>query len=316
MHIEEELAQARPQKETLLTTGVFDGVHLGHQRLLTDLRNEALSKDWLSAVVTFGSHPQAVLSPHKKLLWLSDLETRISLLRDMGIDLVVPIHFTPELAQVTAREFVQLLMDYLNMRGLLVGPDFTLGRNREGNFDQLRLLGQQMGFSVQVESPILLDGEVISSSAIRQALARGDMQKVEKLSGRPFRLTGQVVSGAKRGRVLGFPTANLDTKPEQALPDDGVYVTVAHIDHESFPSVTNIGVRPTFGGGKRLVETYLLDYQGELNERMLGIDLLDKLRGEKRFETEQELKAQMSKDVEQARILLEQRMKQSVTFKS
>ena len=309
MRIEEELAKVKPQKETLLTVGVFDGVHLGHQRLLTHLRNEAQQRDLLTGVVTFKSHPQKVLSRGSKLLWLSNLETRTNLLRSFGIDVIVTLPFTPQLAELTAREFVHLLKDYLKMRGLVVGPDFALGKNREGGADQLRLLGQEMGFIVEVVPPVVVDGQVISSSAVRLALAQGDMETVEKLFGRPFSLTGQVVTGDRRGRILGFPTANLDVEPEQALPSDGVYVTVAHIDHESLPSVTNIGVRPTFGGGKRLVEAYLLDYEGELREQKLRIDLLDKLRDEKHFDTAEELKAQIRKDVEQARAILDKRMR-------
>jgi riboflavin kinase/FMN adenylyltransferase len=309
VQIEKELAKVRPQKETLLTIGVFDGIHLGHQRLLTHLRDEARRKNWLSGVVTFKSHPKAVLSPENKLLWLSDLETRISLLRGLGIDVVVTLPFTPELARLTARRFVQLLKEHLKMRGLIIGPDFALGRGREGDAEKLRLLGQEMGFSVEIIPAVVLDGQVVSSSAIRQALAQGDMKKAEKLFGRPFSLNGQVVSGDRRGRVLGFPTANLELKPEQALPSDGVYATIAHVGHELMPSVTNIGVRPTFGGSERLVETCLLDYQGELFGQKLTIDLVDKLRDERRFDTVEELKAQIERDVEQARQILSERMK-------
>jgi len=309
MQIEDELAKVKPQRETLLTVGVFDGLHLGHQRLLSHLRDEAQKRGWLSGVITFESHPQVVLSAESKLLWLSDLETRIDLLRGLGMDVVVALPFNPELAQLTAREFIQLLKDHLRMRGLIVGPDFALGRNREGDAERLRLLGQEMGFSVEVIPPVVLDGEVISSSAVRQALAQGDMKRVEKFFGRPFSLSGEIVSGDERGGTLGYPTANLDVRAEQALPGDGVYVTVAHLDGESLPSVTSIGVRPTFGGGKRLVETYLLDYEGELHGQRLRIDLLDKLRDEKRFGNAEELKSAIGKDVERARAILDKRLK-------
>jgi riboflavin kinase/FMN adenylyltransferase len=309
VQIEKELAKVKPQKEMLLTIGVFDGVHLGHKRLLTHLRDEARRKNWLSGVVTFKSHPKAVLSQENKLLWLNDMETRISLLRDLGIDVVVVLPFTSELARLTARRFVQLLGEHLKMRGLIIGPDFALGRDREGDAEKLRLLGQQMGFSVEVIPPVVLDGQVVSSSAIRQALTQGDMKKAEKLFGRLFSLNGQVVSGDRRGRALGFPTANLELKPEQALPSDGVYATIAHVAHELVPSVTNIGVRPTFGGSNRLVETYLLDYEGELLGQRLTIDLIDKLRDEERFDTVEELKSQMGMDVEQARQILSERVK-------
>ena len=309
MQIEKELAKVKPQKETLLTIGVFDGIHLGHQRLLTHLRDEARKKNWLSGVVTFKSHPKAVLSPENKLLWLSDMETRISLIRDLGIDVIVVLPFTSELARLTAQRFVQLLKEYLKMCGLIIGPDFALGKDREGDADKLRILGQEMGFSVEVIPPVVIDGQVVSSSAIRQALAQGDMKKAEKLFGRLFSLSGVVVGGDRRGRTLGFPTANLELKPEQALPSDGVYATIAHVGRELMPSVTSVGVRPTFGGGKRLVETYVIDYAGELLGQRLTLDLVDRLRDEKRFDTVEKLKSQMGRDVEQARQILSERMK-------
>lgn len=311
MQVEKELARVKPQQEMLLSVGVFDGVHLGHQRLLAHLRDEARSKNWLSGVVTFKSHPKVVLSGENKLLWLNDLETRIGLLRNLGIDIVVALSFSSELARLTARRFVQLLKEHLKMRGLIIGPDFALGRNREGDAEKLRILGEEMGFSVEVIPPVVIDGFVVSSSTIRQALTEGDMKKVEKLIGRLFSLSGQVVSGDRRGRALGFPTANLDLRAEQALPSDGVYATITHIDHDFLPSVTNIGVRPTFGGNKRLVETYILDFEGELLGQKLTIDLVDKLRDEERFDTVEELKAQMIRDVEQARQILNERMKQA-----
>jgi len=293
----------------LLTVGVFDGVHIGHQRLLTYLRDEARRKGWLSGVVTFSSHPEVVLSTGNELLWLNDLETRVGLLRGLGIDVAVTLPFSSELAQLSAREFVQLLKDHMKMRGLIVGPDFAMGRGREGDAENLRLLGEEMGFSVELIPAAVIDGQVVSSSAIRQALTQGDMKSVEKLTGRPFSLSGQVVSGDGRGRTLGFPTANLAMRPEQALPSDGVYATIAHVDHRSMPSVTNIGVRPTFEGSKHLVETYIFDYEGDLLGQKFTIDLLDKIRDEKHFDTVEELKAQISRDVEQARRILNERMK-------
>lgn len=310
MPIEDELAKLKPEKETLLTVGVFDGVHLGHQRLLTNLREQAQRRSWLSGIVTFKSHPQTVLSPGSKLPWLNDLEDKISLLRGLGIDIIVALSFTVELVQLSAREFVRLLKDYLKMGGLVIGPDFALGRNREGDASQLRLLGQETGFSVEIVPPVIVDGEVVSSTGIRRALAQGDMQRVEKLIGRHFSLSGQVVPGDRRGRVLGFPTANLEVAPEQALPSDGVYVTIAYFNHEALPSVTNIGTRPTFGSGKRVVETYVLNYEGQSYGQKLRIDLIERLRDEKRFHTVEELKAQIERDVEQARITLATRMRQ------
>ena len=311
MQIEKELARVKPQKEMLLTVGVFDGVHLGHQRLLIHLRDQARKQKRLSGVVTFKSHPETVLSTGRKLLWLNDLETRVGLLRDLGIDVVVALTFSSELAQLTARSFVQLLKDNLKMRGLIVGPDFALGRDREGDAEQLRILGKEMGFTVEAIPVVVLDGEIVSSSAIRRSLSQGDVKKVEKLTGRLFSLSGKVVSGDGRGRTIGFPTANLEVQAGQALPSDGVYATIAHVGHNPMPSVTNIGVRPTFEDSKHLVETYIFDYAGDLLGHEFKIELVDKIRDEKRFDGEGELKAQINRDVEQARRILNERMKES-----
>ena len=308
MQVEKELSRIRPQQDTLISVGVFDGVHLGHQRLLTHLRDEARNKNLLSCVVTFKSHPEVVLSENK-LLWLNDLETRIELIRGLGIDIVVVLPFNVELASLTAKRFVELLKQHLRMRGLIVGPDFALGKGREGDAEKLKLLGKEMDFSFEVIPVVIIDGLVVSSSTIRQALAAGDMNKVRKLIGRYFSLRGVVVTGDRRGRSLGFPTANLDLGPDQALPADGIYATITHTDDNSLPSVTNIGIRPTFNEKKRLVETYILDFQGDLLGQKIAVDLVDRLRGEKRFNTVDELKAQIVKDVEQSRKILEERMR-------
>ena len=309
MQFERELAIVKPEKETLLTIGVFDGVHLGHQRLLAHLRDKAEEKGWLSGVITFKSHPQVVLSHVPDLKWLTDVDTRATMIRNLGIDIVVPLSFTPELAKVTAREFMQLLQRYLKMRGLVVGPDFALGRNREGDIERLRLIGKENSFSVEVIPPVAMNGEVISSSAIRRALAQGDVEKVERFFGRPFVLSGQVVPGDKRGKMLGFPTANLKIKSDQAMPADGIYATLAHVGDERLPSITNIGFRPTFDEGEHLVETYIFNFDGDLYGKMLEVELLGRLRDEKRFDTVEELKAQMKADVQQARRIIDKRLK-------
>ena len=305
-----ELTQFRPDKETLLTIGVFDGIHVGHQALLTRLRDEAKRRNLLSGVLTFTCHPQRVLHPESKLLWLSDLDTRVRLIKELGIDFVVPFSFNREIAKLTAREFVQLLKEQLKMRGLIVGPDFALGNNREGDTNYLRKLEEEMGFTVEDVSPVISNGEVISSSAIRNALIKGDVSKVERFFGRSYSIRGPVVTGDGRGRTLGFPTPNIVVSPDQALPANGVYVTLASIDNKSLPSVTNIGIRPTFGDGKRVVETFIMDYNRELGGQMLTIDLVEKLRDEKRFDDIEGLKAQMKEDVKQARIQLEQKARQ------
>lgn len=304
MLFEEELARVVPERDTALTIGVFDGVHIGHQFLVGKLKEKAAEKGLLSCVVTFHRHPRLVLSPESKVTYLTSLEERIRLLQGLGVEHVVTLSFTPELSQLSAREFIALLKKYLRMRRLVIGPDFALGRGREGGSSTLKALGEELDFLVEVVPPMMLQGAVVSSTAIRNALSRGDMTSVSRLLGRRFTLAGEVLKGEERGKTLGFPTANLIPEPEQALPANGVYATRAFLDETIYQSVTNIGIRPTFGGGRRLVEVHLFDFNGDIYGRELKIELVERLRGEARFSNAEELKAQIMRDVEQARALL------------
>ncbi len=308
MGIEQELARLVPQRETVLTIGVFDGVHAGHNYLVNRLKERARKEGLLSGVVTFDPHPQWVLH-RDQLPWLSTLEERVNRLRQREIDFVAVISFTPEVAQLGARQFVSLLKKYLKMRVLMIGPDFALGRGREGNSTLLSALGKGLGFTVETIPPFTIDGEVVSSTLIRQALAQGDMAKVTKLMGHPFDLVGEVVPGEKRGQALGFPTANLDIQPQQALPGDGVYATVAQVDGKRFASATNVGTRPTFGDGARTVEVHLLDYQGDLYGKQVKTEFVWKLRNEQYFTSSEQLKRQMKEDIENVRAILAKELK-------
>jgi len=305
MQIEAELAELLPKRDMLLTIGVFDGVHLGHKHLISQLKENARQQNLLSGVVTFHQHPMALLSPKTEIPFLTDLATRTNLLKSEGVDAVIVLSFTRELARLSAREFVSLLKKHLRMQGLLIGPDFVLGRNREGDIRTLRQLGQEMDFSVTMVPPLESAGEIVSSTAIRDALTRGDMVKVLQLTGRPFRLHGRVISGAARGVKLGFPTANLSIDPQQALPADCVYATRTHIDNQDYKSMTNIGTCPTFDGTRRTVEVYILDYHDDLYGRELKIDIIKRLRDEKRFDTVQQLVEQMAEDVKQGSVILD-----------
>jgi len=309
MEIEQELANINPQGETLLTIGVFDGVHAGHRYLLKKLQQRAAEKNLLSGVVTFNPHPQSVLQPHNQLPWLNSLEDRVKAFRELGINIVAVLTFTPKVAQLSAREFISLIKKQLRMRGIMVGPDFTLGRGGEGNINLLRALGREMKFSVEVIPPYTINGEIVSSTLIRRALAQGDMRKVERLMGRHFHLRSKVITSDKRGRVLGFPTANLDIRPQQALPGNGIYATIAQVDGKQFPSATNIGIRPTFGEGEKTVETHFLDYKGNLYGKDIRLEFVQKLRDEQRFPSSKELKVQIEKDVREVEAILAKDLK-------
>jgi len=304
MEIEQELANIGSTGETLLTIGVFDGVHAGHRYLLETLQRQAAEKNLLSGVVTFNPHPQSVLHPHNQLLWLSDPEDRVKSLRKLGINLVAVLTFTPEVAQLSAQEFMSLVKKHLRMRSIMVGPDFTLGRGQEGNIQLLRALGREMKFSVEVIPPYTINGEVVSSTLIRQALTQGDMEKVGRLMGHYFQIGGKVIASDRRGRILGFPTANLDIKPQQALPGNGIYATITQVDDKQFPSATNIGTRPTFGEGEKNVETHLLYYKGDLYGKEIRVEFMQKLRDEQHFPSSEELKAQIRKDIREVEAIL------------
>ena len=309
MSIEEELAKAQPHKDTLLTIGVFDGVHLGHKYLLSQLTEQAREQNLLGGVVTFNQHPQEVLAPKTKLPFLTNLTQRTELIKNEGVEIIVPLSFTSELAQLSARQFAGMLQKHLRMRGLVLGPDFALGRGREGDTTALSALGKDMGFTVTVISPVTINGEVASSTAVRNALAEGDMKRVLQLIGRPFSLSGRVTKGTGRGVGLGFPTANLDIDPRQALPADGVYTTWSHIDSKLYQSVTNIGKQPTFGDNQLTIEVYILEYQGNLYGQELTIDFIERLRSEKQFGTAEELKKQIAEDIKRGRAILSSQTK-------
>src|SRR4030043_267474 len=212
--VEEELARFSSNQESVLTIGVFDGVHLGHKRLISELLNQAKKEKMLSGVVTFRHNPERLLSHRNKLPFLTDIEERLKLLKQEGVSMVIPLSFTPELAQLSAREFIALLQKYLKMRGLVTGKDFALGKEREGDTENLKILGRNMGFNGTIVPPLAISGETVSSTSIRKALAAGDMHKVAVLTGRPFNLTGKVIAGYGRGVSLGFPTANLEITAE------------------------------------------------------------------------------------------------------
>jgi len=304
MNIEKELSGHNPGRPTLLTIGVFDGVHRGHLHLLDHLVERAREKGCPAGVVTFRTHPEKVLGRRDAIPWICTLQERTRLLKAAGVDLVVPVTFTRDVAGLSAREFVLLLKKQLNMNGLVLGPDFALGHHRLGDPDYLRKVGEELDFRVEVVRPARLGDEVISSSAIRKLLAEGDINKVGKMLGRRFSLEGRVVEGDRRGRTLGFPTANISMQPEQAMPGDGIYATIARLGRRRLNSVTNIGVRPTFDGLKRLVETYIMDFDGDLYDKRLFVELVARLRDEMRFNSAEELKEQMARDTQMAKDIL------------
>ena len=293
-----------PSKGTVLTIGTFDGVHVGHQRLLGRLNGMAASGGLLSGVLTFRNHPRLVLNPEVRLPYITTLEERVALLQAQGVDLVISVDFTRELSLLKASEFVALLSGSLKMQGLVVGPDFALGHRREGDLPTLKRLEGELGFWVEAVDPVLKGESVIKSSVIRSLITQGDVETSGGMLGRRYSLTGLVVEGERRGRTLGFPTANLALDPDLVIPADGIYATWAVVDGRRHQAATCIGVRPTFGPGQRMVEAFILDFGDEIYGKPVTLEFAQRLRDEWAFDSAEALIDQMKVDVEQARAVL------------
>ena len=303
--LHQELAANRPPGPTAITLGVFDGVHLGHQHLFRRLQAVAGQHQATPLVITFANHPLTVLRPDVPLLMLTTLEERIRLVQATGIEYVAPISFTRDLSLLTAEEFVLVLRHELQMAHLVVGPDFAIGYQRKGTIPVLEALGQLYRFSVEAVQPLSVEGAPVNSTAVRAALAAGDVEKAARSLGRPHALTGTVVSGEGRGAELGFPTANVVVPPGMVVPDDGVYVTWLSVGQECYAAATSIGTKPTFhANGPRLIEAHALDFEGNLYGQQVKLEFLHRVRGQERFADANSLVAQMHKDVALVRELL------------
>ena len=296
-----------------LTIGAFDGVHLGHQRILNDLTAGAhqqaapTGSPSPAVVLTFYPHPAEVLRGPRNNFYLMTPEAKAQQLELMGVDILITQPFSLEFSKTSARDFVTQLKDHLDLKELWIGHDFALGHNREGDFATLQKFGAQMGFNVHAIAAVEIDGEPVSSSRIRSLLSAGDVQAAARLLGRPYSLAGEVTGGAKRGRSIGIPTANLALWEKRAVPASGVYVTWATLGDKRYGSVTNIGVRPTFEEKllAPVVESHLLDYDGgEFYDQTLRLDFVARLRSEQRFAGVDELVAQIHRDIAAGRIVL------------
>lgn len=302
--LQDEFKSVDLNQPTVLTVGVFDGVHLGHQALLRETVKQAKGLGFASGAVTFTSHPRLVLEKHTELPLLTSVDQRIKLIKAVGIEHVICLTFSKELAALSAEQFIGLLINHCSMRGLVVGPDFALGRDRIGNAEVLNKMGINKGFSVTTVLPETMKGFNISSTLIRQAMALSDMRMVHELLGRCFTLEGRVIKGEGRGTDLGIPTANMAIADDQALPADGVYASKALISGNYCPAITNIGTRPTFGTGNRTVETHILDFTARLYDDILEIAIIDQIRPEIKFESAEALKCQIKVDISKAKTIL------------
>jgi riboflavin kinase/FMN adenylyltransferase len=306
-HID-KLDNAHLDTPSIVTIGVFDGVHVGHQQLLRQLVTEAGATQRKSVVLTFFPHPDAVLRGITGRYYLTPPEYRAELMQDLGVDMVITHPFDNDVRHIRAALFVEKLLTQLQMNALWVGADFAMGYQREGNIDFLRGQGSQHGFSVQTIDLVThaQDGTIISSTTIRDMLGQGHVETVHDWLGRAYRVQGRVVHGDQRGRLIGFPTANLAVWSEQALPANGVYAGWAEVNNKRYMAVTNIGTRPTFDGQDVRVEPHLLDFSGDIYDAMLTLTFDKRLRSEQKFEGIEALKAQLQRDIAEGRAFLSQ----------
>ena len=288
-------------RPTVVTLGVFDGLHIGHQLIMKTVVDRAGAAGAVPTVITFEPHPRAVLHPESAPPLLQTFDQKIEALGVLGIEQTIVIHFDKAFSQVRAEEFLrEVIVDRLQAKEVYLGRGFAFGHNREGHIDLLRKVSSQLGFIADEVPEVQIHGERVSSSRIRELILEGQINSARRMLGRPYGVQGKVVRGDARGQKLGFPTANIDPQ-NRVIPQRGVYVTAILIDGQWRQSVTNVGVRPTFGDATQSsIETHVLRWSGDLYERTVRVRFLHRLRDERKFISVDELKSQIERDVARA----------------
>ena len=291
------------QQPTVLTIGTFDGVHLGHQKIIERVVATARQEGLLATIFTFFPHPRMVVQHDKSLKLIHTLEEKKQLLQRLGVDLLVVQPFNEAFAQLTAEEFVStILVQHLNVKKVIIGYDHRFGRNRTANINDMRLFGEKYGFAVEEISVQEVDEVSVSSTKIREALNKGDVTTAEHYLGTPYSLTGTVVHGLKLGRTLGYPTANIQvTEDYKLIPKDGVYAVYSYIGERKVYGMMSIGKNPTIEGKGASIEVYFFDFNGDLYDRELTIYFVKYLREERKFSSVALLKKQLQDDETTAR---------------
>ncbi len=299
MKIYHTLDDFSPLDHAVVTSGTFDGVHLGHQKILTRLKEVAEKNSGASVVLTFWPHPRLVLKPDEEpLKLLNTFEEKAELLKAQGIQHLLRIPFTREFSQLTSIDFIRtVLVEKIGTRKLVIGYDHRFGKNREGSFEQLRLNGPKYGFDVEEIPRQDIDHVAVSSSKIRKALDKGELESATHLLGRPYSLSGHVIRGDKLGRIMGFPTANIDIDFHYKLvPADGIYAVRVHHEHQVYGGMLYIGYRPTVGGNVKNIEVNIFEFQKEIYGETLTVEFISLLRNDTKFRDLETLKKQLEED--------------------
>lgn len=289
-------------KNVGLTIGVFDGVHLGHQKIITGLIESCRKNGMTSLIITFEIHPKKILSSTTPGS-LTTINQRMDIISNMGMKTFIVTDFEQEIMSFEATEFVEkVLIDKLRMKEMWIGTNFLFGKGRKGDVQLLRELSTRKGFNLQVVEPVKFENEVISSTRIREYLRQGDTEKASLLLSRPYSVIAEVIYGVKRGRIMGYPTANLLWEKEILLPREGVYAVKVKIDDKQYAGITNLGYRPTFGEEKELCfEVHILDFKKEIYSKELNVSFIKRIRDEKQFKDRYSLIRQLKEDENRTR---------------
>ncbi len=307
MLVVRSIAEIPFDRRSVVTVGTFDGVHLGHQKIIEQVRKQSQARNARSVLVTFDPHPREVVGRGPVKL-LTTVDERIALLIQWGIDAVIVLEFTFEFSRQSYREFCEnYIVDGVGVEQVIVGHDHMFGRDREAGVQELRVMGEQFGFTVYQEPPFTIDGEIVGSSKIREVLLRGDVEKARHWLGRSYVLTGWVVKGDGRGGSIGFPTANIQTQNERKLiPAEGVYFAEVELEGKSLFGMLNIGIRPTFKDDNvRTIEVHLFDHSENVYGKILRVHFLRRLRGERKFASREALAEQLRRDQNQCMKFIE-----------
>ncbi|MFQ5769089.1 MAG: bifunctional riboflavin kinase/FAD synthetase [bacterium] len=308
MQIYWDLKSVKRYENSILTVGTFDGIHLGHQLILQELKKRAVKREAQTTLVTFNPHPQLVLkTPHKPALQiLTTITEKIDILQNVRMDRVIVIEFTKEFSNTKSYDFVKnVLFDKIGFCEIVIGHDHAFGKNREGDIQTFRTLGAELGFTVDELPAFDIDGRVVSSTAIRNMIQAGHIKQANRALGRNYFFSGKVVRGEGRGKSLNYPTANITaTSKDKLIPADGVYAVYLHLRNDTFKGMMNIGMRPTFNAAERTLEVNIFDFNEVIYGENVKVEFVDKIRDEIHFLNPDELVKQLDKDMEKSLCLL------------
>ena len=304
LELEKQISKFTNDQETILTIGVFDGVHKGHQHLFKKLNDIASKTTKHSTVITFINHPNTILTSNFLPSYLYNTEKKIQLIKDLNVNSVIPITFNDSIASLTAVEFIEILKRKINIHTIVLGHDFAMGKDRQGTKNEIVNIGSKYNFLTANVPPYKQKDTIVSTSMIKKMILNGEVNNVSKSLGRNFEISGKVIKGFSRGKKLGYPTANIEIEPNIIKPSNGIYATFTTINKKIYFSSTTIGIAPTFKEQKYSIETYIIDFEKSIYSQNITIEFIEKLRNEIKFENIETLKYQIQLDIQKTKNIL------------